>query len=280
MKLEVKMKLKILICNVLLFFSLNSIAQTKLKFTYDCSTSVLVKTQVSVCLKDSNNQIELLNDTVRKFENSLTILSKATDYILSVEFKNKTIGKETLDYPFSLVGNETDIAIDVRFYDKYDWFDKKKSKDNCHIEVIKYYISNNIEIQYLPKMKGDEYYKAPFFMLKNNSRDTIYGQYIKNYFWGSISFLLDSVWSRDYFGMLDYNFGGGSPLFPDSLSVAWVGSFGWRNELPKNRYKYTLLYTTDKNKSTGVRQYLEKDNFVWWADTKKYYRLIYEFDVE
>jgi len=65
------------------------------------------------------------------------------------------------------------------------------------------------EIQYLPKEKGDEYYKAPFFMLKNNSNDTIYGQYHPNYFWGSISFLVDSIWTTDYFGRLDMNFGGG-----------------------------------------------------------------------
>ena len=194
--------------------------------------------------------------------------------------ENKTIKKETLNYPFSLVGNETDIEINVSFYKQSHSFDKK-GRQNGRVEIIKYYEPNhNLEIQYLPKMKGDEYYKAPFFMLKNNSNDTIYGRYIKGYFWGSISFLVDSVWSRDYFGQLDYNFSGGSPLFPDSVTVAWVGSFGWRNELPKNRYKYTLLYATDKKISSGVRKYLEKDNFVWWADTKKYYRLIYEFDVE
>ncbi|MDD3724651.1 MAG: hypothetical protein PHV83_03880 [Bacteroidales bacterium] len=63
-------------------------------------------------------------------------------------------------------------------------------------------------------------------------------------------------------------------------SIAQVGSFGWRNELPKAHHKYTLLYTTDKNTSGGKLRYLEKDNFVWWAETKRYYRLIYEFDVE
>ncbi|GHT23787.1 hypothetical protein FACS189430_07600 [Bacteroidia bacterium] len=238
------------------------------------------ETRVSVFLKSSTDEIEFLNDTVRKVENILNISSKVEDYILFVEFENKTIGKEALNYPFSLIGNETDIEINVRFWKQSTSFDKKK-KDNGSIEIIKYYEPNHyIEIKYLPKMKGYEYYKAPFFMLKNNSTDTIYGRYIKDYFWGSISFLVDSIWSRDYFGQLDTNFAGGSPLFPDSLTVAWVGSFGWRNKLPKNRYKYTLLYTTDKNIRSGGRQYLENDNFVWWADTKKYYRLIYEFDAE
>jgi len=272
------MKLQTFIYSIFFSFSLSCIAQTKLNFKYDCSTSVLETSKASVFLNNSSNQIELFNDTVRDFKNSFNISVKDADCILSVEFENKTIGKETLNYPFTLVGNETFVEINVGFYKNN--FDKKKT-ENGRIEVVKNYESNhNIDIQYLPKMKGDEYYKAPFFMLKNNSIDTIYGQYFKGYFWGSISFLTDSVWSRDYFGRLDMNFAGGSPLFPDSIAIAWVGSFGWRNDLPKNHYKYTLLYTTDENTNRGVRQYLEKDNFVWWADTKKYYRLLYEFDVD
>ena len=272
-------QLKFFIYCILFSLSVNGMAQTQLNFNYDGSSSVLEETRVSVFLQYSNDKIELLNDTVRKFEKSLNVPSKENDYTLFVQFENQTIGKEIVNYPFQLTGNETDVEINVRFY-KDGGFDKRK-RENGVIEIIQYYESNdNLEIRYLPKMKGDKYYKAPFFMLKNNSSDTIYGQYIKGYFWGSIRFLSDSVWSSDYFGQLDYNFAGGSPLFPDSVTLAWVGSFGWRNELPKTHYKYTLLYTTDRNISSGVRQYLEKDNFVWWADRKKYYRLVYEFDVK
>jgi hypothetical protein len=253
--------------------SLGGIAQTKLKFTYSCSNSVLETTQVSVYLKDANNKIELLNDTVREFKDSLSIPAEETDYILSVEFENKTIGKETLNYPFTFIGNEIDIEINVSYY-KNNLHNKKK-RENGGIEVITYYESNHdVEIQYLPDEKGDEYFKAPFFMLKNNSKDTIYGKYL-NHFWGSISFLVDTVWSREIIGRFDLNCGSGRPLFPDSVGFAQVGTFGWRNDLPKNRYKYTLWYTIGR-----VRQYLEKDNFVWRVETKKYYRLIYEFDVE
>ena len=275
-KINRKMKLKIFICCILFFFGSSGVAQTKLNFKYDCS-NFDETTRVSVALRYSDNKIELLNDTIRKFENILSIPTGKMDYILSVEFENKTIEKEVLDYPFALVGSETDIEVNVGF-SRSDWL----KKESGSVEVIKYYVPNhNLEIQYLPKEKGDEYYKAPFFMLKNNSNDTIYGQYHPNYFWGSLSFLVDSVWSRDYCGRLDMNFEGSSPLFPDSVSVALVGSFGWRNELLKNRYKYTLLYTTDrKSVGGGVRKHLEKNNFVWWADIKKYYRLIYEFDVE
>lgn len=270
------MKVRTLLSTILITFCLNCIAQIKLNFNY--SSYAKEVNRVYVVLKSPTNEIEILNDTVRKFEDTLDIPSKTENYILSLKFENKTIGKEEFKYTFSTHGNETDIEINLRT--SKNNFDKKE-KQSGNIEIVKYYEpKHNLEIQYLPKLKGDEFYKPPFFMLKNNSNDTIYGQYIKGYFWGSISILVDSIWTRDYFGRLDYNFAGGSPLFPDSMTVAWVGSFGWRSELPKNRYKYTLLYTTDKNSSSGLRKHLERDSFIWWADTKKYYRLIYQFEVK
>ncbi|MDR2915762.1 MAG: hypothetical protein LBV74_13160 [Tannerella sp.] len=278
------MKSKVLICCVLLTCSLSCIAQTALNFTYNCSNSGTDTTQALVCLKSANNEITLLRDTVSGFENMLTFPANKNEWILSVEFKNRTIGRETLNYPFLLAGNETEVEIKVRFYDLYNyWSDPKKQTKNGSVEIIKYYSAedSNLGIRYLPKEKGNEYFKAPFFMLKNNSRDTIYGQYVPGYFWGSIRFLLpDSTWSRDFFGQLDMNFDSGSPLLPDSTTLAWVGSFGWRNELPENRYKYTLIYTTDKNTQHGISQHSKKDNFTWWAGTKNYYRQVFEFNVE
>jgi len=272
------MKLKVFIYCIILSLSLNGIAQTKVNFKYSYSISDSSTSQVSVCLKYSNNKVELINGTIRKFVDSLDIPTEIQDYVLSVELENNITEKEILSYPFTLVGNETDIEINVSFYENY-WLKRKKS-NICDIEINKYYESNHgIGIQYLPDEKGGKDYRAPFFMLKNNSNDTLYGQYL-NYFWGSISLLADSVWSKDYVGMLDFNFVGGSPLLPDSTTIAQVGSFGWSNELPKNRYKYTLLYTTDKGASGEVKQQSKNDNFVWYIYPRKYYRLIYEFDVE
>lgn len=269
---------------MLLFISPKSAAQTKLVFKYDYSSPVEV-IRASVHLSYSNNRIELLDDTIRRIENRLNVPTEETDYVLSVKFECKAKDSkksfpndsllESLDYPFRLVGSETDVEINVGFF-RNDFL----KKQNGSIEIIKYYHpGHNLEIKYLPKMKGDECYKPPYFMLRNNSNDTIYGEYHPNYFWGSISFGVDSGWSRDCFGCVDYNFAGGSPLFPDSVTLAWVGSFGWRDELPKNRYKYTLIYTTDKNSRKGLKQHREKDGFIWWTSTKKYHRLVYEFDV-
>lgn len=276
---QILMKLIYVIFYMLFTFSLNSFAQTKLNFNYNYFSSAFEETRVSVLLKNSNDEIKLLSDTATKFENSFNIPSEKTEYILSVEFENITIGKDALDYPFSLAGDETDIQINLNFQKSNQSYEHRRT--NVFIEIIKYYKSNhNIEIKYLPEIKGSEYYREPFFLLKNNSNDTLYGQHLEGYFWGSLSFLVDSVWSKEFFGSLDYNFEVAPPLLPDSSKTAYVGSFGWQNKLPKNRYKYTLLYSTDKNSNILVRKYSENNKIDWWTVTKKYYRLIYEFDVE
>lgn len=271
------MNIKTLIFCLFFTLSFNSIAQIELNLSYENYLDKLEENRVCIILQSPTDEIEILNDTVVSFKDNLLIPLQEENYILLVSFENRIIGNEEISYPFSVIGSETNIDIDLTV--STNNFDKNRRQSGS-IEIIKYYKSkHNLEIHYLPKEKGDETFKPPFFMLKNNSNDTIYGQYC-DYFWGSISYLVDSTWSEEYFGGLDTNFGGGSPLYPDSVTAAWVGSFGWRSELPKNRYRYILLYSTDRNTKRGQRKYLEKDNFIWWADTKEYYRLVYEFDVE
>jgi hypothetical protein len=277
------MRYKIVVGCILLLSGWSSFAQIVMIFKYECSDVILDKTQVTVNLSCSDKRIELINDTIRKFETCFDFVPKANDYILSVEFKNLTIGKEVLNFPVKFHGNETDVEINLRFMK-----DGRKNLEYGSVEVIQYYESNhNLDIQYLPKTKGDKYYKAPFFMLKNNSNDTIYGKNLQGYFWGTSSVLIDfedsslePFWTPEHFGVLDYNFAPRPPLYPDSTTVAMVGSFGWRNELPKLRHRYTALYSTDKSISDGIGLYSAKDNFLWRAGTKKYFRLIYEFDVK
>jgi len=267
------------------FFSLNVIAQADLNFSYYFySNSVSERTYSSIYLKSYNETTQLLCDTVSKFEYATKDFFKSKNYVLVVEFENKMFGKDSLNYPFDLDGNEIRVDIDIRLYNDRNNYQNNNTneKSRAFVEVIKYFNSTHaLDIQYLPNEKGNEYFREPFFLLKNNSKDTIYGEHLPGFFWGTISiFVNDSTWSKDLFGNLDTDFALHPPLYPDSTKLAWVGSFGWRNNLPKNRYKYTLLYTTNENSSIGAKQYLEKDNFVWRTDTKKYYQLIYEFDIE
>ena len=80
-------------------------------------------------------------------------------------------------------------------------------------------------------------------------------------------------------GILDYNFSPEAPLYPDSSKIASVGSFGIFSVMPKLNYLFTLLCST-KEQSEGVPEYKTTDYCSWWAGTKEYYKIEYEFEVK
>lgn len=287
------------ICNIILFnrLGMNRIvitlitllnafelfAQTDLIFNYYCGNFKNdVKTTISI--QSNNKSIELLNDTVRTSEYHKKDFFNEKNYMLKVIFDNKRFGTDSLNYSFSLSGNETSVNIRINFYlDKK--VSQKKDKEEFvsgHIEVTKYYKpTQDIEIHYIKMKEPDEYYKEPFFVLKNNSNDTIYGEWLPGYFWGTISYLReDSTWTNQFGGEICTTFAPAPPLYPDSTTIASVASFGWKNNLPKKHYKYEVLYSINKFYGKGLSKYLEKKNFVWWADTKSFSKLSYEFDIE
>lgn len=49
--------------------------------------------------------------------------------------------------------------------------------------------------------------------------------------------------------------------------------------MPKLKYLFTLLCST-KEQSTGVSEYKTADYCSWWAGTKEYYKIEYEFEVK
>ena len=82
------MKARTLLSTVLIIFSVNCIAQIKLNFNY--SSYAKEVNRAYVLLKSSTTEIEILNDTVRKFEDTLDIPAKKENYILSLKFENKS----------------------------------------------------------------------------------------------------------------------------------------------------------------------------------------------
>lgn len=261
-----------------------ALAQIDLNFEYYCDNNFKNDVKTTIVLQGNNQSIELLNDTVRKIQYSQKNFFDDKNYNVLVAFENKYFGKDSLAYSFSLNGNETDVNIQINIYLHKEGFAKKDKKESVsgNIEVRKYYKpTQNIKIHYIKMKEPDEYYKEPFFLLQNNSTDTIYGEWLPGYFWGNISYLKeDSTWTKQYGGEICMTFAPAPPLYPDSTAIASVASFGWKNNLPKAHYKYKVLYSVNKYYGRGLSKYLENKNFVWWADTKSFYRLFYEFDIK
>lgn len=268
--------------------SMNLNGQNALQFSFECGEEIKSSIASSALLKNSNGNIsELYSDTLTKFDffgkDYFTSKGKHT---LSIHFNAEKYGQGSIDYDFELNGNEikTIISVDFDFreqlHKKGDIYEKGEKILNGYIRVTKYYETpKSVEITLDKENKGSEFYKGPFFEIKNNSKDTLYGEHLPGYFWGTLSYLRnDSVYvSRT--GMLDYQFVNSPPLYPDSVKTATVGSFGLTKKLYPFDYRFEVMLA-EKWQSMGIGIYEKHKGFVWWAGTKDYYKLIYDFKVE
>lgn len=233
------------------------------------------------------NIYQLFQDTVNKYEYSKrNFFQEQGEYTLMIYFYSDKYGKDSIDYKFEISGKEIKVDISVSFYysGKYykdgEYWIKKEKVPQGHVSVFKYVASpKSIEISLNNVKESNEYYKGPFFNLKNNSNDTIYGVHLPGYFWGKLFLIENDSIVFERIGTIDDMFENSPPLYPDSTKIAMVGSFGIYKQLPPFKYRYELLLSK-KWESLGIGVFLDKDDFVWWAGTKEFYKLTYDFEVK
>ncbi|RXQ86903.1 hypothetical protein EO244_16795 [Ancylomarina salipaludis] len=229
----------------------------------------------------------MYSDSITKydFSDNENFTSKGK-YVLSIYFSAEKYGQDSIVYDFELRGNEikTTISVDFDFRErlikKGNIYEKGDSVLNGYIRINKFYDApKTIEISIDKGNVGNEYYKGPFFKIKNNSTDTLYGEHLPGYFWGTLSYLRNDSTFMTRTGILDYEFVDSPPLYPDSTKIASVGSFGFRKKLVPFDYRFEVMLAK-KWQSIGIGIYEEKKNFIWWAGTKEYYKLTHDFKIE
>ena len=274
----------------LIFFLISPISfgQVDLRFDYGYSDDFIQPIYSEIKMQFPNKKIDkLYSDTLKSVE----LLKQdyflfSGNYLLTINFSDNNLVKDSAEYSFAINGLETDISISIDFhyneklYKVNDQWIKKEKIPKGYISVTKYYESpESIKIS-LENLESTDGYKAPFFRLINNSRDTLYGEYLPGYFWGSLYISTnDSTWSRKKIGTIDTEFVDSPPLFPDSSKIATVGSFGVYNKLPNFFYIYELLFSKNGN-THGLSKYLDNRCMEWWAITEEFYRLLYKFKIE
>lgn len=274
--------------SILLITGMALYGQSNIDFSYKCDNEIKRPFKSRILLKLPQNKIyELFSDTINEFRfttgNFITTKGK---YTISIFFGAEKNVKDSIDYSFELKGNEINTEISVRFdFDeklikKGDIYVKGEKVLNGYLEVINYYKAPKwIKIELDKNYVGDEYYKGPFFKIKNNSKRTLYGEHLPGYFWGTLSYLKNDSIIKTWYGTIDYMFADYPPLYPDSTKIAMVGSFGYMKKLFPFDYRFNVMLA-EKFQSTGVRVFDERKNFVWWADTKEYYKLTYDFKID
>ncbi|MBI5403962.1 MAG: hypothetical protein HY959_11225 [Ignavibacteriae bacterium] len=261
--------------------------QSGLQFRYQYNDfSGKISSTINIISPD-NVIHKLYSDTAGKFSlNDENFFTKDGKYTLSVLFESEKYGRDSINYDFTLNGSEIYTEINTRFFFK----NKSIKQGNKYIEgekipkgwieVVKNYDApESIEISLNTKMKPSNTYRGPYFIIKNNTSDTLYGEFLPGYFWGRLKEYRNGVIIDDKKGYLDLNFTNSPPLYPDSSDLALVGSFGYSNNLEPAKYIYEIRLGKEFQ-PIGVSKFLEKEDFEWWADTKQFYVLKCEFEIK
>jgi len=276
----------ILYCFIFLLGLLELKANADLTFEFDCTTAFnqIVYSQAYLILPNGEI-LKLYADRMKMYEyTKKDYFSLKGKYILYVSMSSNNFGFDYIDYPFELNGEEIEVNIRIKIDTKENFVEreKKKEKKSGWIMIHKYYKTDKNLLIKLTNMKP-EYYDDPVFLLENKTKDTIYGDIHPEYFWGSLSVLnKNSKWEDLGRGHIDFCVSDKPLLLPDSTKYATVGegAAGDNRTLPKNKYKFILLYTKNKYIGFGLQKYYENKHTIWYAATKEYNKLIYEFEIK
>jgi len=280
---------KYIISSLLLLMGMALYGQNDLHFSYECKDKTISPIKTKIILKSPNKAIfNLFVDTVSSFVFSEKNYFKSKgNYTLSIFYVTDNHGKDSIDYDFAISGNEiyTDISIGFDYSERLikngDIYIKGEKVINGDIRLNKYYNApKSIDIALDNENLGDEYYKGPFFKIKNNLKDTLYGVYLPGYFWGKLSWMRNDSILKTIIGTIDLQFVDSPPLYPDSIKYATVGSFGLVNNLRPFEYRFEVMLTDDNWQSHGIGVYKELKQTVWWAGTKNYYKIKYDFKID
>ena len=276
---------------LLLLEGMSLYGQNRINFSYKCENEIKRPYKSRILLKlPENKTYKLFSDTINELKYSTTDFFKTKGkYVISIYFDAEKYGKDSINYSFELNGTEINTTISVSFdfrerlYKNGDIYEKGDKTLNGYIRINKYYeASEKVKIELDNEQKGDEFYKGPFFKITNNSTDTLYGEYLPDYFWGTLSYLKNDSVLLTRTGIIDYNFCNiipPPPLYPNSTKIATVGSFGLNRNLVPFDYRFEVMLAK-KWQSQGIGVYEERKNFSWWAGTKDYYKLKYDFKID
>lgn len=277
----------ILYCSFFLIFSTGLSAQSDLDFSYEKFSEFYTISSLDIDIRFPNGNIEKIysgTDSVISQEINDFFVDPG-DYGLLVSFESDSVS-DSVDLNFSLDGDEVNVGIRVSFSvnNKYvinNWSPPKIFKvPRGYLSIKRYYDSiEGISVNYEDIEPGDGY-KEPLFRLTNNSKQTIYGEYMPGYFWGGLYYgLPDSTWGKKMYGPINFNFVDLPPLSPDSSKIATVGSLGLFDELYSGTYKYELFYSLTGN-TNRYEKYREKGNFEWSTNKADLYVIDYIFKIE
>ena len=193
-------------------------------------------------------------------------LKRLGKYRLSVFVEGKSIGCESLERFFDLTGEEYLVNATIGLEPSEGHFLITKYSNPSPYVKLKYFC-------YESRTNG----LGPVFSLSNESRDTLYGEWLSGYFWGYFSSLKNGESDRLRCGSICTTFVDRPPLAPGKKTDAYVGSFGVK--LHPGYYLFTLYYSTEDKRKGTLSLTREREHYKWMSAVENWHRITCKFDV-
>ena len=232
-------------------------------------------------LPDGKSTI-LFDDTISQIQKKIH-LEQLGEYRLTAVFFSALSGKDSLERRFILTGEEYKVEMSARFERERRNYSDWKSKDSINsgrFTITKYsHPSPLVKMKYIRSSTGENNeFPGPLFIVKNESRDTLYGEWLPGYFWGTLSKWVEGKYVGNHSGQICTTWADEPPLYPDSIKPAWVASFGIKT--PPGRYRFNLFYSTENNIKGSATKIYESDTFRWWSSVQNWHLLTCEFETK
>ena len=200
----------------------------------------------------NGNSTIVLDDTVKQVQKEFH-LEQLGEYRLAVVFSNVISGKDSLERTFTLTGEEYKVETTAHFNRERKNLSDWKIKDSINsgrFTITKYsYPSPLVKIKYIRNSTGENNeFPGPQFIVKNESKDTLYGEWLPGYFWGTLSKWVDGK---------------------------YVGT-----KTPPGKYRFNLYYSTENNIKLAATRIYESDTFRWWSSVQNWHLLTCEFETK
>lgn len=205
-------------------------------------------------------------------------LEQPGEYRLTVSIAST----DSLVSSFMLTGEEDSIVTKITLQRERKNLNDWRCRDSitsCHLTITKYSKpSPLVSIRYLYYAIGEhDEFPGPFFTIRNESRDTLYGQWLPGYFWGTVSVWNGKEYVGNLFGNICTSWNSKPPLYPDTEKYAWIASFG--RALPVGKYRFNVYYSTKDEQMNTARLVRETDSMRWWCNVQDWHLLTCEFEL-
>jgi hypothetical protein len=275
--------MKQILAIVLLFLSNVISVKGQCDMLIDCSVEIPSTSQVALKMlfPDGKSAI-VFDDTVKQMQKEFR-LEQLGEYRMAIFFTNSISGRDSLERTFTLTGEEYKVETIAHFWrqkkDLSDW----KCKDSINsgrFTITKYsYPSPLVKMKFLRNnMDKIGEIPGPQFLVKNESADTLYGEWLPGFLWGSLSRWVEGKYVGNLVGQICTDWDYEPPLYPDSVKMAWVASDGKR--VPPGKYRFNLYYSTENNIKGAATKIYESDTFRWWSSVQNWHLLTCEFETK